>query len=128
MKKLLLIITIIIVIASLGIWLSLSNKDNEDEKVVKINNFQECIEAGNPAMESYPRQCRAGDQTFTEYIGNELEKTDLIFLDSPRPNQRIKSPLVIKGQARGFWFFEADFPVVLTDWDGLIIGEGIAVA
>jgi len=128
MKKLLLIITIIIVIASLGIWLSLSNKDNEDEKVVKINNFQECIEAGNPAMESYPRQCHAGNQTFTEYIGNELEKTDLIFLDSPRPNQTIKSPLAIKGQARGFWFFEADFPVVLTDWDGLIIGEGIAVA
>ncbi|MCK5466500.1 hypothetical protein KAI56_03330, partial [Candidatus Parcubacteria bacterium] len=24
--------------------------------------------------------------------------------------------------------FEGDFPVVLTDWDGLIIGEGIAVA
>ncbi len=128
MKELLLIITIIIVIASLGIWLNLSNKDNEDEKVVKINNFQECIEAGNPAMESYPRQCRTGDQTFTEYIGNELEKSDLIFLDSPRPNQTIKSPLVIKGQARGFWFFEADFPVVLTDWDGLIIGEGIAIA
>ncbi|MCK5341841.1 MAG: hypothetical protein KAR20_00475 [Candidatus Heimdallarchaeota archaeon] len=51
----------------------------------------------------------------------------MIFLDSPRPNQTIKSPLIVKGQARGFWFFEGDFPVVLTNWDGLIIGQGIAV-
>ena len=26
-----------------------------------ITNFEECIAAGNPAMESYPRQCRTGD-------------------------------------------------------------------
>jgi len=36
----------------------------------EITNFQECIDAGNPAMESYPRQCRdpIGDRTFTEVI------------------------------------------------------------
>jgi len=26
--------------------------------VPEITNFEECIAAGNPAMESYPRQCR----------------------------------------------------------------------
>ena len=36
----------------------------------KITNFEECIAAGNPAMESYPRQCRAGDKTFTEVISH----------------------------------------------------------
>lgn len=64
----------------------------------------------------------------TENIGNELEKMNLIRIDYPRPNQTITSPLVIKGQARGNWFFEADFPVVLTDWDGKIIAQGIATA
>lgn len=34
----------------------------------KITNFDECAAAGNPIMESYPRQCRAGDQTFVEDI------------------------------------------------------------
>lgn len=24
-----------------------------------INNFEDCVNAGNPVMESYPRQCRA---------------------------------------------------------------------
>jgi hypothetical protein len=33
-----------------------------------VTNFEECIEAGNPAMESYPRQCKHGDKTFTEEI------------------------------------------------------------
>lgn len=33
-----------------------------------INSFEECITAGNPAMESYPRQCRANDKTFVEEI------------------------------------------------------------
>lgn len=60
--------------------------------------------------------------------GNELEKANLIRLDTPRQNQIIKSPLTIKGEARGYWFFEASFPVVLTDWDGLIIAQGIATS
>ena len=129
MKKILLIIVVVVVIFGSSIlWLDFTSDGDKDEDLVKITNFQECIDAGNPAVESYPRQCLAGNQTFTEYIGNENEKADLIFLDSPRPNQIIKSPLVVKGQARGFWFFEGDFLVVLTNWDGLIIGQGIAVA
>lgn len=63
-----------------------------------------------------------------QYFGNELEKKNLVNLTTPRPNEVIKSPLTIKGQARGNWFFEGSFPVILTDWDGLIIAQGIATA
>ncbi|MBT3405945.1 hypothetical protein HN419_02135 [Candidatus Woesearchaeota archaeon] len=35
---------------------------------ISVTNFEECVEAGNPVMESYPRQCRHGDDTFTEEI------------------------------------------------------------
>ncbi|MAF20773.1 MAG: hypothetical protein CMI55_03770 [Parcubacteria group bacterium] len=95
----------------------------------EINSFADCAKAGYPVMESYPRQCRAsGDKVFVEDIGNEMEKMDLIIISYPRPNQAIESPLDIEGQARGSWFFEGDFPVVLTDWDGLIIAEGYAMA
>ena len=38
------------------------------EKEEIIGSFEECMEAGNPIMESYPRQCRAGDEVFTEKI------------------------------------------------------------
>ncbi len=37
----------------------------------KINNFQDCISAGYPTMESYPRQCSDGKNTWTEKVGNE---------------------------------------------------------
>ncbi|MCX6739453.1 MAG: hypothetical protein NT098_05425 [Candidatus Parcubacteria bacterium] len=60
--------------------------------------------------------------------GGDISKANLIHIQTPVPNQTITSPLVIKGEARGSWFFEASFPVVLTDWDGKIIAHGIARA
>lgn len=53
---------------------------------------------------------------------------DLVVLDVPLPESVVTSPLKVSGMARGFWFFEADFPVYLTDWDGRIIAQGIATA
>jgi tryptophan-rich sensory protein len=55
-------------------------------------------------------------------------KEDLIQVESPRAGEIISSPLAIKGKARGNWFFEASFPVVLVDWDGKIIAQTIATA
>lgn len=94
-----------------------------------ISNFNECLEAGYPVMESYPRQCRTpDDQIFVEDIGNELEKLDLIRIDRPRPNAQVKSPLEIIGQARGFWFFEGDFPVRLLDENDQELAVGYVTA
>lgn len=55
-------------------------------------------------------------------------KKDLITLSSPVPGAIITSPVTITGMARGTWFFEASFPITIVDWDGRIIGEGIATA
>jgi hypothetical protein len=51
-----------------------------------------------------------------------------IRVDFPQANTEISSPVSISGEARGNWFFEASFPIVITDWDGRIIGEGHAEA
>lgn len=61
-------------------------------------------------------------------VDNEQKKSDLISIKNPKNNQTISSPLIIKGEARGFWFFEASFPVRLYDGDGVLIGKGIAQA
>lgn len=53
---------------------------------------------------------------------------DLIRVTSPSPNAVIRRPLAVTGEARGAWFFEGDFPVLLVDWDGRIIAEGVARA
>ncbi|MBI4120757.1 MAG: hypothetical protein HY457_00675 [Parcubacteria group bacterium] len=95
---------------------------------VAIANFEDCVAAGNPIAESYPRQCRANGKMFVENIGNELEKQGLIRIVSPRPNGVLESPLIVEGEARGYWFFEATFPLVLVDWDGKIIAQSYAEA
>ncbi|TSC75726.1 MAG: hypothetical protein G01um101430_220 [Parcubacteria group bacterium Gr01-1014_30] len=58
----------------------------------------------------------------------ERRNSDVIRLFSPKKGETIESPLVVKGEARGSWFFEANFPIVLTNWDGLIIAESFATA
>jgi hypothetical protein len=95
---------------------------------IPITDFDSCVAAGNPVMESYPPQCAANGQTFTQDIGNELELTDLIQIKTPRPNQTITSPLEITGSARGTWYFEATFPLKLVDSSGQIIAESYATA
>ena len=41
----------------------------------EINSFEDCVTAGNPVMESYPRQCRTVDgQTFVEEIQISKQK------------------------------------------------------
>jgi len=47
-----------------------------------------------------------------------LDKTDLVRIFEPRPGSVISSPLTVKGEARGTWFFEASFPVRLLDGNG----------
>ena len=44
-------------------------KENYRGTSTPITNFVECAAAGNPVMESYPRQCSVNGQTFTEEIG-----------------------------------------------------------
>lgn len=56
------------------------------------------------------------------------EKGNLIRINYPRSGDTISSPLEVVGTARGNWYFEASFPVIVVDWDGKIIGQGIAQA
>lgn len=53
---------------------------------------------------------------------------EMIVITKPQPYDVISSPLEIKGEARGAWFFEASFPIELLDANGDIVGTAIAQA
>lgn len=55
-------------------------------------------------------------------LSKPFPKDDLIKIYNPRPNQVVESPLLVKGQARGFWYFEASFPVKIYDDNGFLLG------
>lgn len=77
-----------------------------------------------PIATSTPKPANAP----TPEAQNQNPSHPLLILEYPQQDQVIGSPLRIEGKARGNWFFEATFPVVLTNWDGLIIAEGFATA
>lgn len=101
----------------------------------EVTDFASCVEAGYPVLESYPRQCQTPrGARFVEAVAADWSvsytnaSSDLIRNVDVAAGDSIHSPLTITGEARGFWFFEASFPVVLTDWDGRIIAETFATA
>jgi hypothetical protein len=56
------------------------------------------------------------------------EKSDLIKVENIKIGEKVRSPLRITGQARGNWFFEASFPVVLVDGKNNVIVQSFATA
>ncbi len=55
-------------------------------------------------------------------------KQDIIVVDTPLKDMTISSPFVVSGKARGYWFFEASFPIELRDMQGNILETIIAQA
>ena len=44
----------------------------------------------------------------------------------PRSGDVIVSPVIIRGEARGTWYFEGSFPLSIVDENGLVVGSGVA--
>ena len=119
---------------------------------IKVNNFsQECLDAKTEKLKSM-ENCDPleGDKvesfgdlaiaekeavlkilstvSFTEEGREKRSTGELIRLQQPKPYQTISSPVSIQGKARGSWYFEAEFPVVLTDDNHVIMSESSAQA
>lgn len=56
------------------------------------------------------------------------DKKDLIVVSEPKPLSSVTSPLMVRGEARGMWYFEASFPVTLLDGNGKPVAVGYASA
>jgi|SRR3989338_6984817 len=53
---------------------------------------------------------------------------DKIKVFYPLPNGMVSSPLVVRGEARGIWYFEASFPARLEDGNGKVLVQHYAQA
>jgi len=49
---------------------------NDKEQIVNINSFEECVQAGNSIMESYPRRCIHEGEVFIEEL--DFDRVSLI--------------------------------------------------
>lgn len=114
MKKISIIL--IILLALVGIWLGLRFLSDNEEPVACTMEAKLCSDGSYVGR--VPPDCDFA----------LCPKEDLIQVESPQTNDTITSPLVIKGKARGFWFFEASFPIRLYDDNGELLTTAIAQA
>lgn len=61
-----------------------------------------------------------------EELIEQQDKSDMIKIFQPQADSVIASPLLIEGEARGLWFFEASFPIRLIDENNKEIAVAIA--
>jgi len=97
--------------------------DRIDPQVLDIKNGVIAIRYSDGSEETQVTQ----EITYVKYENGTLQDAK-VFVETPQTGAAIHSPLVVKGWARGTWFFEASFPLVLVNWDGLIIAQGVATA
>jgi hypothetical protein len=103
-------------------------REEESEVAVSNDVFLSCQEAGGTISNSYPRQCTNGSVRAEEEDGGNMEaKANFIQLDV-NPLAPVKDTITLKGQARGGWYSEAQFPVVVFAANGGEIGRGVAKA
>ena len=57
-----------------------------------------------------------------------VELPSLVTVSDPTKNSVISDTLDLKGQARGYWYFEGQFPVSVIDDTGYIVAQGTAKA
>ncbi len=56
------------------------------------------------------------------------DRSNMIVVVSPVKDSIVGSPLSVAGRARGTWFFEGSFPIILQDTYGNILAESHATA
>jgi hypothetical protein len=59
---------------------------------------------------------------------NQASGNSSIQVESLTKGDSVTSPLIITGKARGNWYFEGSFPVVLSDENGKTLAHGTAKA
>ncbi len=109
---------VVIAAVSIGIYTFSTfvyDRDTDTEPVVLDEGLE---------MENLP----AANQVPSDVMAQIAAKSELILVRNPTPLSVVSSPLQVSGMARGQWYFEGSFPVTVTDWDGLIIGEGFVTA
>jgi putative hemolysin len=85
----------------------------------------------NPLIGPTDKKCCQGLVEFRESKSYSIclkPTSEGIILESPKENEKVKSPLKIIGRARGNWFFEAEFTAELYDEDGNFLGRAILTA
>lgn len=121
---------LVAVLIIIGVAFAASFYSNDDRWVCQNGQW---VPEGNP-VEPQPTEACPTINNGNEPAGNRdntaenLDGTDMIKITSPDRNDQVSSPIEIRGEARGGWYFEADFPVKLYGSNGQLLASDVATA
>lgn len=130
MKKTIYLLSLLVIVGSI-FWFGYYQRKRSVP--LEVLSFEDCVKAGYPILESFPRQCKIPDgRTYAEELPGNVTYSnaslDLINVDTPFSGAVVGKDFSVIGKARGMWFFEASFPVQVIDKDGYLLAAGIAQA
>ncbi len=117
MRKNIFLIVVIILIILLIIFFFSDKFFNRENKIICPSDIKICSDGSSVAR-------IAPDCNFSLCPG----EAEGILVSSPKRNQKIENPLKIEGEAKGFWFFEAQFTAELYDGNNNLLGKAILKA
>lgn len=119
-----------LIVLSAAVYIVQTRQNPPEDAVL---SFQSCVKAGFPIREIYPRQCATTDgRIYTEDITviatyNNASTSDIV-VELPPPGAVTGKSFTITGKARGYWYFEASFPVTVIDEQGNTLIQTFAQA
>jgi hypothetical protein len=90
---------IALIVGGSVVYLTTNTKSPKIDKDLEISNFEECVQAGYPVMESHPQQCRTKDgENFIEEIKIDEKEKEIIkddIVDTKKEEEQVKDPKVV---------------------------------
>src|SRR3989344_3245030 len=80
------------------------------------------------ALWSAVKKPQPADENNNPPQDTDIAENDKIKIFSPLPNGVITSPVGVRGEARGTWYFEASFPIRLEDANGKVLVQTYTMA
>lgn len=71
---------------------------------------------------------RSGPKCEFSLCPRTILQTENIRINTPLAGNLISNPVSLRGEAKGLWYFEASFPIIIVDANGKAIGKGVAQA
>lgn len=99
-------------------WFDGCNTCTVDSETNQIS----CTEKFCPEESLQEARCLDDEGGQTSSIGDMIRNLNV------EADQRVTSPLELTGEARGIWFFEANFPIEIVDANGEQVAESFATA
>lgn len=98
-------------------------KNSKFVTITFVLRAPQCLNYDNPKQTECTQERQLFNATdlvvpIIESLKFTQSKDDLIKVSDPQSGQLIQGPLKISGQARGSWYFEAVFPIILLDGQG----------